>query len=358
MIGSAGRSRSKLALQQAFQALDRRTLLLNCLPMGVRVHTDVLPVADTSVREDVVWSLLRKLESDFEQFIFLSESPFLKHLIEGGAELPEPIPWKQLRVHLVTGAEYISEHLRTYLAGLLGMDLTDPAGGRMIVNYGLSELSVSVAHENWHTIQIRRFAIENPAFSTALCGEVVPYCPNVMQYYPSQVFLETQRGAEGWGELVVTMLDLERQIPVVRYNTGDCAILISHARLAQVLREFGKTEWIPPLALPVVLTFGKRQGLATERGTIYPEQVKDALYVNPTVARQVTGNFRLRKAQGVPELPVQLRENAAASSQLLARPAGGARCATGDPLTLTLVPYREFPFGMRHDFERKNRYIG
>ena len=258
----------EFSLQQAFHVLDRKTLLINCLPMGVRVHTRSLSLAETSVREDVVWSLLRKLGKEFDQFILLGEHPFLKHVVEGGSEQPAPIDWKALCIQVITGGEYIAENFRSYLASQLGLNVEEKGAGSILVNYGLSELSVSIANENWHTVQIRRFAHTDTRFRQALCGSDDAFCPTVMQYYPTQVYLETLPSSGTRQELIATMLDLDRRIPMIRYNTGDCALLVTHAKMVTLLRDFGRADLIPPLALPAVLIWGKSNGLPTAEGTV------------------------------------------------------------------------------------------
>lgn len=348
----------EFALQQAFGALDRKTLLINCLPMGVRLHTRSLPVADTSVREDVIWSLLRKLEGQFEQYVLIGEHPFLKHLVEGGQEGPNRIDWAKLRVHAVTGGEFVAENFRSYLASLLGMDLGNPNSGKIVINYGLSELSVSIAQENWHTIQIRRLAHRDSQFREALCCHESAFCPVVMQYYPSQVYLESELSPQNREELVVTMLDEHRRIPIIRYNTRDHARLISHSAIAQLLRDFGQANLIPPTCLPLVLMWGKGEGMWSGSGrAIGSELIKEALYEDPRVATTITGNFRLREAQSGPEVLVQLRETLEPSEEIHERLCRQLIRFAGTAIAAELLTYGNFPFGIRHDFERKNRYL-
>ena len=346
----------EFALQQAFGALDRKTLLINCLPMGVRLHTRSLAIAETSVREDVIWSLLRKLSGEFEQFVLIGEHPFLKHMIEGAIEGPEPIDWQRLRIHIVTGAEYVAENFRTYLASLLGIDIENPSSGVLLVNYGLSELSVSIAQENWHTIQIRRLANGDPRFRKALFGDDSAFCPNVMQYYPSQVYLETLRSPSNREELIVTMLDEHRRMPIVRYNTGDCANIKSHAEIARLLRDFDRADLIPPLRLPFVVMRGKCVGLPSDSGFIYPEIIKEALYSDMRIAASVTGNFRLSDGHSGPQVLIQLKPTRT-PIEIQDDITRQIAHATGQPITVEVVAFVDYPFGIRHDFERKNQYL-
>lgn len=348
----------EFALQQAFGALDRKTFLINCLSMGVRAHTRTIPLAETSVREDVVLALLEKLSSEFDQFAVLGEHLFLKLVVEQGLERPEPIDWKTLRVHLITGAEFIPENFRTYLASLMGIDLQDPHGGSISINYGLSEISASIAHENWHTIQIRRLAHQDPVFRRALCGEECMFCPAVMQYHPSQVYLETDHAIPDRPELLVTVLDTQRVIPIIRYNTKDRARTVSHSELASVLRAFGRVDLIPPTRLPALLLWGKCKGLRNGSSAIYPEQVKEAIYADPQVAAGLTGNFRLSPGQSQPKVAVQLREGRLSSTRIESSFGAELTKYCDAPVKAEVLAYRSFPHGMRHDFERKNQYLG
>ena len=347
----------EFALQQAFGVLDRRTLLINCLPMGVHIQTRSLALAETSVREDVVWALLRKLRGEFEQFVIVGEHPFLKHLVEEAVAQADPIEWPALRVHVITGAEYVAENFRSYLSALLGMDVADPDSGSIVVNYGLSELSVSIARENWHTIQIRRFASNDTRFREALCEADSPFYPNVMQYYPSQVYLETPLAPSGREELLVTMLDEHRRIPIVRYNTGDHARVMPHERLARLLRDFDRADLIPPLQLPVILMWGKCKGFSVRSGTIYPEAIKEALYEDFRIASSVTGNFRLRGTQEEPEVLIQLKERVELSDETRMQIQRRSGQDVNSALTARIVAFGDFPYGRSHDFERKNQYL-
>lgn len=344
-------------LQQLFGALDRKTLLINCLPMGVRVHTRSIALTETSVREDVLLALIRKLSKDFEQFILLGEHTFLKHVIEMGVQTSPQIDWKALRIHVITGAEYVSESFRSYLASLLGIDIADPNSGLFIVNYGLSELSVSIAHENWHTIQIRRLARTDDHFRKLLCGFDVPYSPVVAQYYPTQVYLETLQAGPTMEELVVTLLSPDRPLPMIRYNTGDRAKLMSHAALSDVLSECGRRDLIPPVRLPIVLLWGKSVALNFDAGTVYPEQIKEALYADFTLASKITGNFFLRKQGMLPTLSVQMCEGVQPSQELTAAISVQIHKLVSQSVNMSMLAYADYPLGIRHDFERKNRYL-
>jgi len=346
----------EFTLHDRFAVLDRHTLLINCLPMGVTIPTRVVPAAATSVRPDVVLALVEQLKDDFEQILLIGEHLVLKKVIEEGAE--RGIGWEDLVVHAVTGAEFIAEGFRTYLAGLLGLDFDRPQRGLVLVNFGLSELSLNIFSETAETVGIRRLAYEDAGFREALYGRPTTICPNLMQCYPGQTFLETVEGPAGRSELVVTMLDPGLKAPMVRYNTKDFVELLSYRKLAEVLGDFGHASRLPAARLPLGVIWGKWAPLpATAPQAVYPEQVKEALYVSPEVAGKVTGNFRLGEENGQIVLKVQLRQGEQprpALTELLT--AALKRFAQAD-VQVRFLPFRQFPFGFAADFGRKNQYF-
>jgi phenylacetate-coenzyme A ligase PaaK-like adenylate-forming protein len=347
----------EFALDSAIGIFDRKTLFINCLPMGVKVHSRTLALAETSVRADVIWALIRKLKDDYEQFLLIGEHLFLKAVIDGGPD--NGVDWKKILVHIITGAEYVSESFRSYVASRTGSDPDRPETGVFGINFGLSELSFSVFQENTRTIRIRRKAYEDSALRWALYGRETTICPSVMHYYPHQTYIETTEGEDGRQELVVSMLDPKRKLPLIRYNTKDTVRLLSHDELGGILRETGHEELIPEFRLPIGISWGKFKPLVTTSGQrIYSEQAKEALYTDHDVATAVTGNFRLREEGSGPELLIQLRPS------VEPKEAWARALAThlkdyleADPPQIMMLRYHEFPYHFEHDFERKTQYV-
>ena len=60
------------ALDEAFGISRRRTLVINCLPMGVGFSSASATVATTSVREDMATALVTTFGSHYEQIILVS----------------------------------------------------------------------------------------------------------------------------------------------------------------------------------------------------------------------------------------------------------------------------------------------
>ena len=339
-------------LDTYFDVTRRRTLLINCLPMGVRVNTRTVPVADTGVRADVILALVRKLAPEFQQFILVGESPFLKKVIEDGAE--QQVPWHSLTIHVVTGGEFIAENFRSYLAHLLGIEIGAPDKGMILISMGLSELALSIFRECRQTIQLRRAIQTDQKLRSALIGDTPGACPEIMQYHPEHVYAETVADETGSPELVVSMLDPALKIPLMRYNTGDVVQMMGHDDLRQILQDFGQTALLPAFNLPVAFVWGRKQWVATPGGSrISPDEVKEALYREFDIARDLTGNFRLSQ-EG---LLIQLKQGAQAPSDARDRLSVHLQHYIGAQVDVTLVPYDQFPHGLEHSYDKKNRYV-
>ncbi len=339
-----------------FDILDRPTLLINALPMGVKVPSRHLTVAETGTRPDAVWALLAKLSGQFDQFILVAEHPLLKKLIDEGPD--HGVSWNDLRVHAITGGEYVAEPFRRYAADRLRGDRPEGDAGRIGINFGLSELSLSIGCELPGCPALRRDAWSDPSFLDQLTDRRRPVCPAILQYNPTSVFLETVPGPGEREELVVTVLDPRARLPMIRYNTHDEAALVTADRLEHAAGQAALDRPRTPIRLPYLLLWGKLAPLRTPAGgTIYPEQVKDALYDIEPLAASATGNFVLWAEDAATMLRVQLRRGCPPCPDGRAELARRISAQTGEELEVHLAAYEDFTRGMDHDFQRKNRYV-
>ncbi len=357
------RNRSRIAmglefmLDNAFQIFKQKTFIINCLPMGVKIFTRTLPIAETSVREDVVLALLMKLKDEFDQFIIIGESLFLKKVFEDGEAMG--IPWEKIKVNVITGGEYVSESFRSYLASLLHIDFDDPESGIIAVNMGLSELSLSIFSECPETIRIRRAAGRDREFRNALMGGDVSYPPLIMQYYPSQTWLENIMDADGNPRLIVSLLDKKVKIPLMRYDTEDIVQLYSYPEMVKILKESGHADMIPRFKLPFGIITGKRLDIKNSRGsTLSVCEVKEVLFQNFTLSRKITGNFKLSLS---PDqhfvVTLQLLKGVINQAEIEASYLSEFQKQTDQKIQIKPVPYLEYGYGIEHNFERKNQYV-
>lgn len=343
-------------LDTAFDIFTQKTFLINCLPMGVKVFTRTLPVAETSVREDVVLAMIDKLKNHFEQFILVGESLFLKRVVEKGVE--SSIPWEEIKVNLITGGEYIPETWRSYISRLLHVDPENPENGIVAVNMGLSELTLSVLSENPELIKLRGHLCENVSLRNDLFGMPVSTPPVMMQYFPQQTWLENISDIEGMPQLVVSMLEPELKIPLIRYNTGDCVKLRSYHEVKEILGDYDLLHLIPKFNLPFGIVMGKQLPVKSSSGdTLTVHEVKEALYKNHSFAGKITGNFRLESHDRDIHLLIQIKrdKDISDSEKQLFVSALKEYCSF-DPI-VEYLHYLDFPYGIEHNFEKKNRYI-
>jgi len=342
-------------LDRNFDIFSRKTLLINCNAMGVKVPTRTLAVAETSVRANAVLALVRTLGGQFDQFILNGESPFLKKLIEDGVEAG--LRWKDMLVHVVTGGEFLAENYRSYIAHLLGIDPDKPEGGMIGFNMGLSELSLSIFCESAETIRIRRAAGQDRRLRCALFGQGVDTCPELMQYHPSETYVESIPDPSGSPQLVVSMLDRGLKIPLIRYNTGDTVETMTFEDLRTVLARCGCESLLPGLHLPLGIIWGKKRPAGgTAAGSISQMEVKEALYRDFDLAGRLTGNFRIEPGDGRTVILVQGRPGAEIGPDVADRLGDTLRTYVDQDVEIRMLAYRDFPYGIEHNYEQKNQY--
>jgi phenylacetate-CoA ligase len=319
------------ALDTAFQVRTRKTLAINCLPMGVGVSSECMTVATTSVREDMAASLVKTFGGGYEQIVLIGDPLFLKRLTDHAAE--QAVDWTSYRVNAVVGEETFGEHFRGYIAGCLGMDPSRDESGFIMSSFGVAELGLHLCFETRETLALTRAVAADPALAADLLGTTPgSWPPMILTFNPQRTFVEiVDPDEQGYGRLTISMLDPGRQVPLLRYQTGDIARLL--ARDPPMLALRGRARE----ALPN----GAQVGL-----------YKDSLYANPELARRFTGATRLVFSGGRFTMHVQLvrgqKPSYVVERGLLAELPEPVR-----PSRLVLWPYAEFPFGMGLDYERK-----
>lgn len=341
------------ALDTLFAVKTTTTLVINCLPMGVVFSSRSATVATTSVREDMVVGLVRAFGDHYQQIILVGDPLFMKKLLD--YDTAEQLDWRRYRVHAIVGEEIFGEHFRGYMAQGLGLDLDRPENGYIMSSLGVAELGLNLGFEMPATIALRRQAVAHPAFARELFGRATGSglsVPMIFSFNPDRTFIEVvDPDADGYGTMTVSMLDPERSIPLLRYQTGDVARLLDRDHVAAAAGRHG----VPAGELPVALLALQGRG-----GEALPNQshvgiYKDALYANHEIARHFTGAVRLTFAERHCTMHVQLvrgqAPGAALEQDLLRQIPADVR-----PERLVLWPYASFPYGMSLDYERKFSY--
>ncbi|MDD5432844.1 MAG: hypothetical protein PHO70_07695 [Candidatus Omnitrophica bacterium] len=342
-------------LNYTFNIDKKKSLLINCLPMGVKVNTS-LTIAETSTREDMVWAVIKKFSHLFEQTVLVGEGSFLKKIIEDGADY-QGINWKKGCFSLITGEEGIAENYRNYIAHLMGIDLNNPQSPGIIgSSMGVAELDLNIFHETKNTMALRRLAHTNQQFREALFGKGTLVCPMLFVYYPHRTYIEEIPAEFGQNHIVISMLSKQMKIPLLRYKTGDLGKIIPYNKLKSILSSLGLQALMPELKLPLISIFGRGQNVKVGGISLFPEEVKEAIYSDFELASQVTGAFKLIPQDSHINIFIQLRKGKQLNDIVKEKMAVAMRRYSEAPLNIIFYTYNTFPYFMEVDYERKFSY--
>jgi len=340
------------ALDKLFQVRSRRTLLVNCLPMGVRVPTRACTVGDTSVRPDMATALVRQFGPEYEQIILVGETAFIKHVLELG--LRDGVNWRELLVHVIAGEELLAENARKYLEGILGIESARGGleTGMIGSSMGVAEIGLNLFFEVPQLARLRRMVHEDTALRSRVLGESATCVPMLFTYDPNRIFVEVLPP----DQLVVTTLGAAKQLPLIRYKTGDSARLPSMQLLTGALALLGLS---PEAAadLPIILFHGRGQFVRAGEQKVSPEQVKEGLYADPELAKLTTANFRLRSGPTQATVRIQLAPNVRPGAKTREGFAQALHQYVRAPLLVKCEAYESFGDGMSLDYERKFDYL-
>jgi len=340
------------ALDDAFGIAARKTLAINCLPMGVVFASNLMTVATTSVREDMAVALLEAFGDQYEQLLLVGDPLFMKRFTDHARE--RGIDWSRYRVNAIIGEEMFGPHFRGYLAASLGLTVGQPGGGYVMSSFGVGELGLHLLYETPATIELRRAACSNPSFARDLFGARLGdemLLPMVFTFDPLRTFIEVDGiDRDGYGRMTTTMLEPERTVPLLRYQTGDIVRLLDRAQVVGAARRHGVS--LDSAMLPSALI--ALRGRDTDRLPNNSEAgvYKDALFADHRTARRMSGAFRLEIDGDRCTMHVQLTAGHAphvSIEEAILR----ALPPRLRPSRLVLWRYAEFPFGMTLDYNRK-----
>lgn len=276
-----------LGLQDAFGVDQHSTLIVNCLPMGVVFGSRAATVANVSVREDMACAILRDVGPHFAQSLVCTDPLFMVRLLDHAEGIG--LDWSRLSSSFILGEESLAEAQRDYFALRTGIDAGNSAGRLVASSMGVGELGLNLLFETRETIRIRRALREQPALRPLLgLGPDPQDLPSVFCFNPLRSHLEiAQPDAQGFGELIITLLGRPGVIALPRYATGDLGRLVSEVQHQELHRVVGASPW-----LPMILVHGRRSDRGVEGGPSV-ERVKEFLYADPAIARRISGAFRL-----------------------------------------------------------------
>ena len=341
-------------LDYIFSVRSRPTLLINCLPMGVKVHVSACTVAETSVRADMVVGLVKAFGHHYEQIILVSEAAFAKAALELGEK--SGVDWSKHLVHVVLGEEPVAENARKYIESLLSIKSPSSREGIVCSSMGMGEVGMHFFTEVPpvpYLILLRRALHDDTELREAILGEC-EWVHSIFTYDPKRIRVEF----DATKRLVLTTVDPEVRVPLIRYVTGDTG---SWLKIPEVLRSRLESVGVPWEVLestPLVMIAGRgRHGLSGKL-PVYPEAVKEGIYLESDLARLTTANFRIVSGEAEAIIRLQLGPGIEPSIKLDERFARAIRSYVRAPIRVRTEAYDGFGSGMTLDFERKFDYLG
>ena len=336
-----------------FEVRSKSTLLINCLPMGVKIATQACTLAETSVRADMAVGLVQAFGRHFAQIIIVGEAAFIKHLLELGRK--KGVDWHGLLVHLILGEEPLAENARKYLEGLLGAEPGQPARGLVVSSMGVAEIGLNLFSEAPPArtlVRLRRLLHENTEYRSAVLGDV-GWVPNLFSYDPRRIFVEFDDD----GRLILTTLDPGLKIPLVRYATGDrgrCVRLPAelHPKLEAAGIAVAEVE-----SVPLVAIHGRGDHALAGTIPVYPEAVKEGIYHDHDLAALTTANFRLIPGPERVRVRIQLSPGIKPDGDMEQKFSGAIGHYVSSPVEVACEAYERFGNGMALDYERKFPYL-
>jgi phenylacetate-CoA ligase len=340
-------------LDPLFHIRSRPTLLINCLPMGVKIATHACTLAETSVRPDMAVGLVQAFARHFAQIILVGETAFIKHLLELGRKAG--VDWRGLLVHVIVGEEPLPENGRKYLEGILGIDLHRGDKGMVISSMGIAEIGLNLFFEAPPArplVLLRRFLHENAAARQLVFGSM-DWVPCLFTYDPRRVFVEF----DVTGRLTLTTLDPSLRLPLIRYASGDRGRFLRIADELWPALEAAGASRAELESLPLVAISGRGRFALAGRVPVHPEAVKEGIYHDPALAGLTTANFRLLSHAERARVRIQLAPGIVPDTATTQKFSFAISQYVRAPLEVTCESYEDFGNGMSLDYERKFDYL-
>lgn len=339
-------------LDSLFAVRTRRTLLVNCLPMGVKVPTEACTLAETSVRADMVVGIMGAFASHFAQIVLVGEAAFIKHVLELGQA--GGITWSDHLVHVIVGEEPLAENARRYLESTLGSPASGRERGHVTSSMGVAEFGLNLFYEAppLHLLpRLRRVLHEDIELRAAVLGDTT-VVPSLFTYDAYRTHVEFDAD----GRLLLSTLGNVR-LPLLRYMTGDRGAFLTIPRGAYPKLQAAGLTPSSLESLRIVAVHGRGDHALAGSVPIYPEEVKEGLYFEHRLVPLTTANFRLTSGPQRARLRVQLSPGTKPTAELVAAFEKAICRYVRAPFELSCEAYEAFGSGMSLDYERKFAYL-
>jgi phenylacetate-CoA ligase len=321
--------------------------------MGVKVYTSACTLAETSVRPDMVIALLKAFARHYHQVVLVSEAAFVKHMLDVGES--SRMDWKSLRMHVLLGEEPLAENARKYIEGILGIDSCQDGSPLVCSSMGIGEFGMHCFAEvppARELIRLRRALHDDRELRSQLISH--DWVPPIFTYDPQRFYVEIDDDRR----LLITTLADNTRIPLIRYAPGDFASWLHLPRHLQSKIERAGVSWSLIQNLPLLLMEGRGRYADSACGRVYPEEVKEGIYLRPELAKQTTANFRLVPGLDHVRIRIQLSAGMVPSDDLNLHFETAIGEYTKTPIEVQCEAYLQFGAGMVLDYERKFDYFG
>lgn len=337
-------------LNYYFDIKNKKTFMINALPMGVKFDTSC-DLANTSVREDMVFSFVDFAKTRYDKTIIVSDPHFIKKIIEDG--LKKGLDWKKLNVSFVLGEDWFSNSFTEYLKNLV--DAKYEKGSSRTIGYtmGITELDLNMFHSSNSLVKIRDIIQKDDKLREALFGKGCRACPELMHYYPHRTYLELlDSNKNGFGELVFTMLSPALKMALIRYNSKDIAKIFSYNEVVDILDKFNYGELAPDLKLPIIAILGRKDDyMKVGKEEVNTRDIKEALYRDSEVAGSITGYFKMIPEKSL--IKIQLNKDIKKNKKIIDKINKTIKSFFGFPINIEIYEYLKFPYGVVLDYESK-----
>jgi phenylacetate-coenzyme A ligase PaaK-like adenylate-forming protein len=345
-------------LDSFFQTLTKRTVLLNCLSDCWPIPSKTMQVCNLGTRTDIGVSLLKRLSGDVDQFLLCMEPLLAKQLIEEAVK--DGVDFGRTHVHFIIGGEYVSEHLRQYLHGLINPGSVanrSRSQNFVLLSMGMAEFGLSVFIETPAIAEMRRALFQSNISAQSIFGQSCSFAPQIFQYSPLSTFVESLDLGDGNPSLILSSLNLGADVPLIRYRTGDTGLIFSYDDMLHRFKKVGIGIPLPvEFPFPFVITPGRSTIIhRISRDGCDLSSVKETLYACRSLLPFITGYFFLSQHPEKKSHPIniQLKEGIAMSDIPKEVMMSAVDRLSSNELSTHFVPYFQFTTGMGHLFDRK-----
>ncbi len=326
-----------------FNAKEKKIMIINANPMGVTFYSSY-PIINTSVRSDLIITFIKIFKQKFDEFIIIGDPHFLKKAVE---DIKQNLNIKNTKISLVMGGDWFSNSLTEYLMEQLNLNFENPEKGQIRLTMGLTELGLNLFFDSPKLSKLRSTLQQNKELRYKFLGKDIETVPELTYFDPKRIFVEIiNQDKNNFGEIVISILNQEAKIPLFRYNSKDIGKMLDLNKINKIIK--------PELALPILAIYGRKKSFE-KKNNISIADIKQALYKDYEIAKNITGYFKLKNNYKKIELQLKPYKNLNQKqiSKIKQIIQENIRELTNQKINIEIYDYSNFPYAMSLDYERK-----